>query len=208
MAKLIVKSQEQGAAKVIELKAGVTRFGRSTQNDYPLNYPAVSERHCEVLVDHDFVFVRDLGSTNGTYINRQPITEAALYSGQTLQIGPLEMVLDTPEVTVAIPDLPPVPRPEPAIPTELKDGYAACLNHMNRHAVWECTFCGRCHCDECVRKLRRVGGVHLKLCPACSNPCKLSPWSEMLRGKKKSLLGKMVTKIKNGFKMTKQLIKS
>jgi len=61
MARLIVQSKEHQAAQVIELRAGVTRFGRSARNDYPLNDPAVSDLHCEVLVDHDLVFVRDLG---------------------------------------------------------------------------------------------------------------------------------------------------
>ena len=185
----------------------MTRFGRSHGNDYPLNDPAVSELHCEVLVDHDMVFVRDLGSTNGTFINRQPVTEATLYAGQVLQIGALEMILDAAEIRVALPELPMAPVPEPVESVNLKDGYAACLNHSLRHAVWSCDFCGRNHCDECVRKLRRVGGAFLKFCPACSNACKLSPWAEMMRGRKRSLIGRVVGKIKNGFKLTKQLLR-
>jgi hypothetical protein len=37
----------------------------------------------------------------------------------------------------------------------------------------------------------------MQLCPACSNPCKLSAWSEMIRGKKKSFFGKIVVAIKD-----------
>src|SRR6201996_2163187 len=159
MAKLIVQSKEQQTGQVFELRSGVTRFGRSTQNDYPVNDPSVSDQHCEVMVDHDLVFVRDLGSTNGTFINRQPVQESMLYAGQVLQIGPLEMVLDTTEIRVALPELPVPAAPAPVVSTKLKDGYAACLNHSQRHAVWECTSCSRMHCDECVRKLRRVGGA-------------------------------------------------
>ena len=207
MARLIVQSKEQRTGQVIDLKPGVTRFGRSALNDYPLNDPSVSDRHCEVLVDHDLVLVRDLGSTNGTFINRQPVTEATLYAGQILQIGPLEMLLDAEEIRVALPELPTPTRPDAVTPAKLKDGYAACLNHAQRHAVWECSFCGRQHCDECVRKLRRVGGAFLKFCPACSNQCKLSAWAEMMRGKKKSLIGRVVGKIKNSFKLTKQLLR-
>jgi hypothetical protein len=207
MAKLIVQAKEQQPGQVIELKPGVTRFGRSTGNDFPLNDPAVSEQHCEVVVDHDLVFVRDLGSTNGTFINQQPINESMLYAGQILQIGPLEMMLEAEEIHVALPELPAPPTPETVVSVKLKDGYAACLNHAQRHAVWECSFCGRHHCDECVRKLRRVGGVYLKFCPACSNACQLSAWAEMLRKKKKSLFGKVVGKIRSGFKLTKQLLR-
>jgi hypothetical protein len=118
------------------------------------------------------------------------------------------MVLDATEVRVALPEIPAAPEPETVVSTKLKDGYAACLNHALRHAVWECSFCGRQHCDECVRKLRRVGGAYLKFCPACSNSCKLSAWAEMMKGKKKSLLGKVVGKIKSSFKLTKQLLRS
>jgi hypothetical protein len=203
MARLIVQSKEQ---QVIELKPGVTRFGRNASNDYPLNDSAVSEQHCEVLVDHDLIFVRDLGSTNGTFINRQPITEAMLYAGQILQIGPLEMILDAAEMRVALPEMPAVTAPVTVVPCNLKDGYAACLNHAQRHAIWECSSCGRLHCDECVRKLRRVGGAYLKFCPACSNSCHLSPWAEMMRNKKKSLIGRVVGKIKSGLKLTKNLL--
>ena len=207
MARLIVHSKEQPTGQVIELKPGVTRFGRNAGNDFSLNDPAVSDRHCEVLVDHDLVFVRDLGSTNGTFINRQPVQEAMLYAGQVLQIGPLEMMLDAAEVRVALPEMPAAPAPQPVLSTKLKDGYASCLNHALRHAIWECDFCGRQHCDECVRKLRRVGGAYLKFCPACSNTVKLSAWAEMMRGKKAGLISKVVRKIKNSLKLTKQILR-
>jgi hypothetical protein len=207
MARLIVQSKEQSTGQVIELKPGVTRFGRSARNDYPLNDPAVSDLHCEVMVDHDLVFVRDLGSTNGTFINKEPVHEAMLYAGQVLQIGPLEMMLDAAEVRVALPEMPAITAPQPVASAKLKDGYAACLNHPLRHSIWECEFCGRQHCDECVRKLRRVGGTYMKFCPACSNVCKLSAWAEMMRGKKGGLIGKVVRKIRNSFKLTKQLLR-
>jgi hypothetical protein len=208
MARLIVQSSEQHTGQIIELKPGVTRFGRGARNDYPLNDPAVSDQHCEVLVDHDLVFVRDLNSTNGTFINHQPVHESMLYAGQVLQIGPLEMVLDASEVRVTLPEIPAAPLPASTLSAKLKDGYAACLNHPLRHAIWECSFCGRQHCDECVRKLRRVGGAYLKFCPACGNSCQLSAWAEMMRDKKGSLLTKMVRKIKNSLKLTRRLLRS
>jgi hypothetical protein len=84
----------------------------------------------------------------------------------------------------------------------LDDGYPACLNHSTRHAVWECPHCSRLYCDDCIRKLRRVGGSHLKLCPACSNPCKLTAWSEIMRNKKKGFFGMLVGKISDSLKRT------
>ena len=205
MNKLIVKSRQQDP-QIFELKFGTNRFGRSGLNDHPLDDPAISDQHCEVVVNDDSIFVRDLNSTNGTFIDHQPIKESAFQFGQTLQIGPLEMMLDAPLERLAIPELPPVmPPPEIVTSTELADGYPACLKHEARHAVWECTHCGRVYCDECVRKLRRVGGVHIRLCSACSNPCKLSAWSEMIKKRKRSMLRALADKVKSSFKRTTQM---
>jgi len=203
MARLIIKSKEQ-TPQILELNPGVNRFGRSPANDHIFEDAAISDQHCEILVDGDFLFVRDLGSTNGTFIERELIKESAFYTGQTLRIGPIEMTLDAPAVHLTIPELP-VPEPPPELVTSIEplpDGYAACLKHSNRHAVWECTHCQRAYCDECIHKLRRVGGNQVKLCPSCSNPCKLSPWSEMLKNQKKSIFGALVGKLKTGFKRT------
>src|SRR5262249_37144736 len=98
MAKLIVKPTEDRSARVIELKPGLNRFGRSSANDFQFPYAEISETHCEVLVENDFVFVRDLDSSNGTYIDGDPVRESALYSGQALQIGLVEMILDAPPI--------------------------------------------------------------------------------------------------------------
>ena len=191
--------------QVIELKPGVNSFGRNSSNDHMLVDPAVSSCHCELLVDHEFVFVRDLGSTNGTYIDRQPVKESAFYSGQTLRIGPVEMILDAPPVVVALPELPAPPKPLPKKSRMLADGYAACLNHLVRHAVWECPGCERMYCDDCVRKMRRVGGAFLRFCPACSHTCEFSAWTEMMKSKKKSLFSKIAAKVKGSFNRTRLL---
>jgi hypothetical protein len=194
MAKLIIKSNSTGQpVQVIELRPGVNRFGRSPENDHLLVDPDISDRHCDVLVDNEFVFVRDLESTNGTFIDGDQVHESALYSGQTLRIGPVEMILDAPPIRIALPEMPkPQQAAKSAAPTPLADGYPSCLKHPVRHAIWECTHCQSVYCDECIRKLRRVGGVQLKLCPACSNPCKLTAWSEMMRGKKKDSIKRTV----------------
>jgi pSer/pThr/pTyr-binding forkhead associated (FHA) protein len=202
MAKLIVKSEGELQERVFELKPGVNRFGRSSKNDYMFPYPEISEVHCEVLVDNDFVFVRDLESSNGTFIDGDPIRESALYSGQALQIGLVKLVLDAPVAQVSLPEL---PKPESTKAPEsvlLADGYPSCLGHVKRHAIWECPHCTRVYCDECIRKLRRVGGIHLKLCPTCSNPCRLTAWSEMMRKKKKGFFGSIVSKLTDGIKRT------
>lgn len=206
MARLLIKSGEFGA-QAIELKPGVNRVGRHPENDHLIDDPAVSESHCEIVLENGFVMVRDLGSTNGTFIEQQPVKESALYNGQTLQVGPLEMVLEAPPPRVALPEMAFLqPQPVVSLSARLADGYDACLNHDGRHAVWECTHCHRSYCDACIRKLRRVGGKHIKLCPACSYPCALSPWSQWMKNKKKSLVSLIAGKFKDGFKRTVKLI--
>src|SRR5579871_3157042 len=207
MARLIIKAVERQPVQIIELKPGVNRFGRNSNNDHLILHPAVSDAHCEVVVEDQTVLVRDLGSTNGTYIDKRPISESPFVSGQTLGIGPLEMVLETPPV-VALPELPkPVPV-APVQPRMLSDGYAACLKHLVRHAVWDCPGCGRMYCDDCVRKMRRVGGAYLRFCPACSHICKFSAWTEMMRTRKKSFFGKIAEKVKHSFKRTRILART
>ncbi len=204
MARLIIKAVERQPVQIIELKPGVNRFGRNSGNDHLILHPAVSECHCELVVNDDSVLVRDLGSTNGTYIDRQPVSESAIVCGQTLSIGPLEMVLETPPV-VALPELPKPVAAAPFQPRLLADGYAACLKHSLRHAVWDCPGCSRVYCDDCVRKMRRVGGAFLRFCPACSHICRFSAWTEMMRTKKKSFIGKIADKVKHSFKRTRIL---
>ncbi|HEV8493988.1 MAG TPA: FHA domain-containing protein [Candidatus Angelobacter sp.] len=207
MAQLIVRSVAQGTPRVFELRPGVNRFGRAAANDHLLDDPAISDAHCEIDVADDSVLVRDLGSTNGTYIDSQRIQQSVLHSGQTLQMGCIEMVLDTRAVAVSIPTLRAAENPFLSPVEFLTDGHAACLSHGGRHAVWECAHCGRPYCDECVKKLRRVGGAYLRLCPSCGNQCKLTAWSEGIKRKKKNLILALAEKVTSSFKRTTQMIR-
>ena len=60
---------------------------------------AVSTRHCVVTLTEDEVRVRDLESTNGTFIDGNAITEARLREGQALRIGQAMFVLETEEAS-------------------------------------------------------------------------------------------------------------
>ena len=112
--------------------------------------------------------VRDLGSTNGTFIDDQPISEGLLASGQTLRVGTVELRLDLPPVRIAIP---PRPLPEVDKPTFQPDGSSNCLHHPTVLATEHCQQCDGYFCAACVRRIRKVGGTLLTLCPACSGPC-------------------------------------
>ena len=81
--------------RICELKVDKTTIGRLEDNTFQIPEPSVSSHHCEVLVRGKDVVVRDLDSTNGTYISGQRITEAPLKPGQILRCGQVEMRLET-----------------------------------------------------------------------------------------------------------------
>jgi len=77
MAKLIIKAPGAPASE-IELKPGANRFGRSLNNDFPISHPSVSGVHCEIIDTDGALMVNDLGSTNGTSLDGQPLREGPL----------------------------------------------------------------------------------------------------------------------------------
>jgi predicted component of type VI protein secretion system len=76
-----------------ELSVNSTTVGRADGNLLQIIEPAVSGRHCEILLRGDEVVVRDLKSTNGTFIQGERITEAILKPGQILRLGRVDMRL-------------------------------------------------------------------------------------------------------------------
>jgi pSer/pThr/pTyr-binding forkhead associated (FHA) protein len=94
MVKLVVLSEGM-TGRTHELKVDKTTIGRVEDNTFSLPEPSVSSHHCEVLLRGEEVVVRDLNSTNGTYINGERITESPLKPGQILRLGQIEMRLET-----------------------------------------------------------------------------------------------------------------
>lgn len=93
MAKLVVLS-EGFAGTVHELKSDRTTIGRLEDNAFQLAEASVSGHHCEIAIEGAEVRVKDLNSTNGTFINNQPIKEAVLQPGQVLRLGQIELRLE------------------------------------------------------------------------------------------------------------------
>jgi FHA domain len=167
MARLVIKSAELGD-RVIELNLGTNRFGRSPENAVQIEHPTVSATHCEIVLADDGVVVRDCDSANGTYVDAQLVKEATLSAGQTLRLGEIELLVETTDVTIAIPQF---DMPRPAPPVVLSDGSLICPRHPKARATHQCTHCREVLCDACVHHLRRRGGKLMKLCPLCSHPC-------------------------------------
>jgi pSer/pThr/pTyr-binding forkhead associated (FHA) protein len=77
------------------LDAEVTRAGRHPDSDIFLDDITVSRRHAEIIRRSDGFHVLDVGSLNGTYVNRDRVEEAKLANGDELQIGKFKLVFFT-----------------------------------------------------------------------------------------------------------------
>jgi pSer/pThr/pTyr-binding forkhead associated (FHA) protein len=102
MAKLVLLSQGL-IGRTHELKVDKTTIGRVDDNTFPIAEASVSSHHCEILLQGTDVVIRDLNSTNGTFINGEKITEAVLKPGQILRLGQIEMRLETEEAAAPAP---------------------------------------------------------------------------------------------------------
>ncbi|MCF2706409.1 FHA domain-containing protein [Arcanobacterium haemolyticum] len=69
------------------LNSDTTNVGRHPRTDIFLDDFTVSRRHAQFLRDGNEFSVRDSGSLNGTYVNRERIDEVALHEGDEVQIG-------------------------------------------------------------------------------------------------------------------------
>jgi FHA domain/Protein of unknown function (DUF3662) len=70
---------------------GTSRIGRSEESEILLLDPSVSRAHAVVEVDAGEAVVRDLGSTNGTYLNGRRIEAERLHDGDELRLGNTRM---------------------------------------------------------------------------------------------------------------------
>lgn len=91
IAKLIVSSGKS-AGRSIAIKRNTLLIGRAEQCDVRPLSEEVSRRHCSVTVGPTEVWVEDLGSRNGTFVNGTKITERTkVADGDTIRVGSLEL---------------------------------------------------------------------------------------------------------------------
>lgn len=88
---LVVKRGPNAGSRFV-LEADVTRAGRHPESDIFLDDITVSRRHAEFASKGQGFVVRDVGSLNGTYLNRERIEQADLASGDEVQIGKFKLV--------------------------------------------------------------------------------------------------------------------
>jgi hypothetical protein len=197
MPKLVVHAGTPRALE-FELKPGSNYLGRGFSNDFKIEDPSVSGSHAQIVVDGEVIVVKDLGSTNGTFINRSQVKEGFLQPGQALRLGAVELVLveataitraaappqipssaprapvRQPAATVAAPPPPGAPaRAGPAAPAGMVDpprGKTACKFHRKAAGQWLCQKCNELFCSLCVTTRRTDEGSGF-FCRKCGTQC-------------------------------------
>src|SRR5580692_5283617 len=104
MARLLIRTEGLGT-QALELHMGVNHVGRDPDCEQFLDHHTVSTLHCEMSLTHDGVYLRDCNSTNGTFLDGEPVKEAWLRPGPGLRIGGVELVVESNDAHIAIPQI-------------------------------------------------------------------------------------------------------
>lgn len=88
---LVVKRGPNAGSRFL-LDRPTTTVGRHPESDIFLDDVTVSRRHAEFRINDGAFEVVDVGSLNGTYVNREPKNSAVLSSGDEVQIGKFRLV--------------------------------------------------------------------------------------------------------------------
>ncbi len=76
------------------LTSGILKIGRQLDNDIVLNHAIVSRHHAQIETRGRQVWVRDLSSRNGVFVNRLRVKEEQLSDSDTITIGPFDMLFE------------------------------------------------------------------------------------------------------------------
>lgn len=112
---LMVLSAGKAAGKALPINVAQFIIGRDPQCNLRPASAMISKRHCAVIIKNDQVFLRDFDSTNGTFVNEEPVKgEIPLKDGDILKVGPLSfkvVIEGEPAVTKPAPKSAPKPQP-------------------------------------------------------------------------------------------------
>jgi len=169
MARLRINTQDS-ITHTIELRLGTNRVGRDPGADFTLTHPSVSLRHCEFILSHSGLFVRDCDSTNGTCVNNVMVRATRLETGHVLRLGDVELTVESTDIPISVPKIEPE---KPAVNLSNSSGSPLCNRHPQAQASYRCTHCHEPFCTTCVHVLRLQGGQPFHLCPLCGHKCEV-----------------------------------
>jgi len=91
---ILESSDPSGDDLTFRLPPGAVKtIGRSTGAEFIVDAALVSRLHCQLTATDDSLHVKDLGSTNGTFVNGQRVTAAQLRQGDRLSIGRMDLLV-------------------------------------------------------------------------------------------------------------------
>jgi hypothetical protein len=112
MAKLVILNQGM-TGRTFDLTGERTTVGRVDDNTFQISDGSVSSHHAEIILRGTEIVIKDLNSTNGSFIGAEKITETVLKPGQILRFGQVELRIDDGSPVTAPP---PAPAPAPGKP--------------------------------------------------------------------------------------------
>lgn len=191
MVQLIFKSGPQNGS-AIKLGPGLNRIGRNADNNIQIADPSISGFHCEMHVSPLGVAFRDVGSSNGSFIEGRRVQKEILTGSKMLQLGAITFLVDMPTAHVTIPHQ---EKQQEAPANFMPDGTQACQKHADLAATFRCVKCEKTWCAECVRRTGLVGSPNaIYSCTDCGAKCEKIQIAD--RKEKKSILDQLGDKIR------------
>lgn len=112
---LVVKAVGKQAGQTLPITLSQFVVGRDPQCHLRPASPMISKRHCALIQRDGKAYLRDFGSTNGTFVNDQPVKdEIELHNNDLLKIGPLLFEVRLIEDEAAVKGATPKPPTRPA----------------------------------------------------------------------------------------------
>jgi FHA domain len=194
-----------------ELHSGLNTVGRNPTNDFRIPEASVSSFHAEIEVSEGGkeVKVRDLQSTNGTFIDGQPVELALLLPGHLLQLGSVELRLDSEEFEIKVPVSASLVAQAQGALQALPDGTLACSRNPNlpatHQAIGGCQAVVRCpgvFNIASMRAMKLSGGSagQMLFCPDCNAKCEPIPGVTDKPEKRPGLFARLTQTVQLGWK--------
>jgi len=89
----LVAFNKKGVRKDFPVSQDASIIGRTTEAQIQVPVQEVSRRHCQISIESGMVRMKDLGSSNGTFVNDHKQGEAILRAGDRLRVGPVTFVI-------------------------------------------------------------------------------------------------------------------
>ena len=95
----LIKVQYKGKSASFQTRGQKLYIGRSNECHVRLKDPLISSKHCILFIDNNHLSIKDLISTNGTFVNGLQITDEKLYIGDIIIIGHTKLIFTSKMMT-------------------------------------------------------------------------------------------------------------